>query len=76
MTIPKIVAPIGSSKANVDVSNDLRLDKDEKYNVCAIAVGKSPKPTKGSALCRVSGKGDTAFPKDTLTIPTKTAMNP
>ena len=42
---PSKVAAIGSSKANVAVSNDLRLEREEKYKVCAKAVGKTPKPT-------------------------------
>jgi hypothetical protein len=31
--IPRIVAPMGSSKAKVAVSNDLRFDREEKYKV-------------------------------------------
>lgn len=32
-TTPSKVAAIGSSKANVAVSNDLRLEREEKYSV-------------------------------------------
>lgn len=33
MNMPSKVAAIGSSKASVAVSNDLRLEREEKYNV-------------------------------------------
>jgi len=45
ISTPSKVAAIGSNNANVAVSNDLRLERDEKYKVCAKAVGKTPKPT-------------------------------
>lgn len=53
--MPKIVAPIGSSNAMVAVSKDFRFDKEEKYNVCANAVGIMPKPTKGSKVSMLAG---------------------
>jgi hypothetical protein len=31
--MPRIVAPMGSNRARVAVSNDFRFDKEEKYNV-------------------------------------------
>jgi len=33
MNTPNRVAVMGSSKANVAVSNDLRLEREEKYSV-------------------------------------------
>jgi len=48
--MPSAVAPRGSSKAIVAVSKDFRFDKEEKYRVCAIAVGIIPKPIKGNKI--------------------------
>ena len=45
--MPRTVAPMGSIRAIVAVSKDFRFDKEEKYKVCAIAVGSIPKPKSG-----------------------------
>ena len=45
ISTPSRVAAIGSIKARAAVSNDLRLERDEKYNVCAKVVGKMPNTT-------------------------------
>ena len=45
ISTPSKVAAIGSNRANAAVSNDLRLEREEKYKVCAKVVGKMPNPT-------------------------------
>lgn len=47
---PSVVAPTGSSNASVAVSNDFRCDREEKYRVCATAVGSSPNPISPSTV--------------------------
>jgi hypothetical protein len=39
----------------VAVSKDLRFDKEEKYNVWAVAVGSIPNPTSGRILSILIG---------------------
>lgn len=73
--IPKIVAPIGSSNAIVAVSNDLKLDREEKYSVWAIAVGSSPKPISGRIVAGRNGNRETVFPVGILRIATTAAVN-
>ena len=66
---PNNVAPTGSSKAIVAVSNDLRFDREEKYNVCATAVGSKPSPSNGSTASSLLGKVKTTFPPSRLATP-------
>lgn len=70
---PNSVAPTGSSKAMVAVSKDLRFDRDEKYNVCAIAVGSKPSPNIESIVPSCVGKVKTVFPPTRLRAPATTA---
>lgn len=63
--MPSNVAPTGSSKAMVAVSNDLRFEREEKYKECAMAVGKIPKPISAKTRLKSKGKlndADTAEP--------------
>lgn len=71
-TIPRIVAPTGSRRAIVAVSNDFRLDNEEKYSVCAIAVGRRPRPIKGTIEPGTRGNDRTELPNTRPTIPTTT----
>lgn len=48
--MPNVVAPTGSSNARVAVSNDFKCDREEKYRVCATAVGSSPSPSSASTV--------------------------
>ncbi|MEM3788243.1 MAG: hypothetical protein QXN95_00035 [Candidatus Bathyarchaeia archaeon] len=70
-TMPKTVAPKGSSKAIVAVSKDFRFDREENAKVRATAVGKTPNPISGRRLSIVVGNPKVLFIKanpKTLTI--------
>lgn len=73
--IPKIVAPMGSSNANVAVSNDFKFDNEEKYSVWAIAVGSIPKPNMASMASELAGRTGIPLVTGTLRIPTTIAVN-
>ena len=73
---PRTVAPTGSRRAIVAVSNGLRPRKDEKYKVCAMAVGRRPSPIRGKILVGIGCKSEAAFPVATLIIPTAHMANP
>lgn len=64
------VAAIGSNRANVAVSNDLRLEREEKYRVCAKAVGKMPNPIRIRIVSKLIVKNTGAHFTTTLAAST------
>jgi hypothetical protein len=73
--MPKIVAPTGSSRAMVAVSKDFKFDKEEKYRVCAIAVGNIPKPNSGRMIAVPVGIVNVLHVVAKPKAPTKMAVN-
>ncbi len=70
MSTPNRVAVMGSKRANVAVSNDFRLKREEKYRVCARAVGKKPSATSMRRVSKLIVKNIGGDPTNKLATST------